>query len=409
MTSSNVVTVYHSNLPPPKNLKIKTLSETSIELSWTNSLLNESGFIIERRAINSGVDFSAIGETTSLLFTDSDIQKDKQYLYRVKAFRGTDTTRSSEEISVQFEVSYMISKHFSEYGGSPDSKTPLAMQLNDTWMIYSFQNKSYFYYYKLLTFVHTSYSTYGAENIVTDLDIYGDERIVIATSSGFVFGREYPQFGNNKTYLLSDGPVTDVLFLDDKSIFASAAYDGEIKVVDYDFLRLVTSYYDVQYGKNVILAYDKRNDILISASESGYMTQYNIENEEIRLTQYMGNPITAICFDKNKNRLYFGQQNGVIKIWNVETNALIDSFFAHNGTVTDIKIAQDGDVLISGGKDNTVKLWNFSPIKNFRSFSDVNYLSGFITLAVSNDLNIIATSVKNSITVWRFFKGWKEF
>jgi hypothetical protein len=274
MTSTKVVNVYHINLPPPTNLSVVSLSETSLQLNWDNSLLHVEGFIIERKPRYSNLPFEKIGETYSPYFTDNNLSKDLEYLYKVRAYRGSDTTGYSNEISVHYITTFLNSKYFNRYGGDPNIKTPLAMQINDYnyWTLYSFQNTSYFNYYNISTTTEGNYSLSSPENKIKNIIIHSSGRILFASSTGKAFGRKYPGFAYYEEFLLSNQPLTDVIFLDNSSVFASAAQDGEIKIVNYDQSQVISSYYNVVSDGEVLLAFDDHNNILISTSEAGYMT-----------------------------------------------------------------------------------------------------------------------------------------
>jgi fibronectin type 3 domain-containing protein len=77
-------------LNPPTGLTAQPLSDTSIRLTWRDNSANEDGFKIERCKLFNCADFTALtefgpGVTT---YTDTGLDKDSYYSYRVKAYIG---------------------------------------------------------------------------------------------------------------------------------------------------------------------------------------------------------------------------------------------------------------------------------------------------------------------------------
>ena len=87
----------------PTGLAATATSYETIELNWTDNTSNEAGFIIER-SVNSGP-FTELGSPapsngdSSASFTDSGLTGDKDYSYRVYAFKGEDSTAYSDTAS----------------------------------------------------------------------------------------------------------------------------------------------------------------------------------------------------------------------------------------------------------------------------------------------------------------------
>ncbi|GGM96068.1 hypothetical protein GCM10010967_32000 [Dyadobacter beijingensis] len=72
----------------PANLSAKVISSGQVDLKWQDNADNEAGFDVERS--DNGTQFSKIGETNANAadFTDSGVQPNRKYWYRVVARNG---------------------------------------------------------------------------------------------------------------------------------------------------------------------------------------------------------------------------------------------------------------------------------------------------------------------------------
>ncbi|MBN2385253.1 fibronectin type III domain-containing protein [bacterium] len=88
-------------LKPPHRLKAKSLSNSSIKLSWKEICLNVAGYVVERK--KQGEFFSVIGKLgpNANIFIDQNLSASTIYYYRIKAFNSVCESEYSKEISVQ--------------------------------------------------------------------------------------------------------------------------------------------------------------------------------------------------------------------------------------------------------------------------------------------------------------------
>lgn len=101
-----------------------------------------------------------------------------------------------------------------------------------------------------------------------------------------------------------------------------------------------------------------------------------------------------------------GDENGVLKIWDARTHRLLSSRNAHKGAVTDLKFTPDSSILLSGGKDKSVKAWVRDDDSNeFRyesKYSRINFPFWTHQLAISPDGNLVSVAAgSKSIAIWR--------
>ena len=88
--------------------------------------------------------------------------------------------------------------------------------------------------------------------------------------------------------------------------------------------------------------------------------------------------------------LYSASADQTIRVWDLNTFELLDVYRGHTDEVWSLDISPDGKRLVSGGKDNTVRIWPAKPkvkdssiirlIESQRSLSIANFDEGRVAV-----------------------------
>lgn len=111
------------------------------------------------------------------------------------------------------------------------------------------------------------------------------------------------------------------------------------------------------------------------------------------------NKITVIKFTNDSQFVITGGEDNSCKIWELLTGKLIQVLIEHDGALTSIDVPFNNNLIISGAKDRFVILWNF------KDGSVIHKLTGhydiIIKVAITFDGNImISGSREGIINVW---------
>ncbi|EGD80221.1 hypothetical protein PTSG_10899 [Salpingoeca rosetta] len=104
----------------------------------------------------------------------------------------------------------------------------------------------------------------------------------------------------------------------------------------------------------------------VSGSEGGYLKLWDVEarnplhDDPIATQNHAAHAVTALCMLRG-NRFAFARKDGSIQLWNM--NMGTDQRFqgrrnAHIGGVTCLAVTPDGQHLVSGGRDCTIRVWH---------------------------------------------------
>ncbi|TKW06260.1 hypothetical protein SEVIR_7G231300v4 [Setaria viridis] len=70
--------------------------------------------------------------------------------------------------------------------------------------------------------------------------------------------------------------------------------------------------------------------------------------------------VTTIMFHKDPKRLllFSGSEDGTVRVWNLETKKCVAVLKEHFSTVTSLTLSDDGQTLLSAGRDKVVTVWD---------------------------------------------------
>ena len=149
--------------------------------------------------------------------------------------------------------------------------------------------------------------------------------------------------------------VLSVAFAPDGKTLASdtrlwdVASGQRIKTLDYaDFV------YSVAFAPD--------GNTLASVGEDSTVRLWNIESEQLinRLTGHTGR-VLSVAFAPDGKILASAGEDGTVRLWNIESGQLINRLTGHGGWVYSVAFSPDGNTLASGSWDGTVLLWDMSP------------------------------------------------
>ena len=155
----------------------------------------------------------------------------------------------------------------------------------------------------------------------------------------------------------------------DGAYVATGSYDQSIHLWNTEDGTLVRSFIGHQ-GAVFDLAFRPDDQILASASADRTIKLWNIETGE--RTDTLSQPLKeqhTVLFSNDGKRLYAGGVDNRIRIWAISTqarettNPILETRFAHEGTILNLTLSLDGNTLASSADDQTVKIWKTASLK----------------------------------------------
>ncbi len=177
----------------------------------------------------------------------------------------------------------------------------------------------------------------------------------------------------DNTFATHGGEIRALVFSRDGKHFASASGYGEVKLWDATRLdkeqspRLPPLRARVPgQGSNVAFSPDSR--LLATGGGRNTVIIWDVESgaESLTLWGEHSGEVYAVAFSPvDDGRLIAtAGEDSAVKVWDSHTGKLIHSFRGHEGLVSSLAFSPDGERLISGSRDKTVKVWDMTQLRD---------------------------------------------
>ena len=167
--------------------------------------------------------------------------------------------------------------------------------------------------------------------------------------------------------------VLAVAFSPDGQFLATGDEIGQVNVWDVQRRRIVTqlegdstSVYTVKFSPD--------GKILAGTGYDGEIHLWNVENWERFGVLTIGATAFTISFSPDSSTLA-STGYGSVSLWGVDSGEKIATLAEHTGWVNAVAFSPDGSALISGGDDETLRIWDVTPYRStLLGGSGANYL-----------------------------------
>lgn len=114
--------------------------------------------------------------------------------------------------------------------------------------------------------------------------------------------------------------------------------------------------------------------------------------------------IRSVCFSPDGKYLATGAEDKLIRVWDIATRTIRNTFAGHEQDIYSLDFARDGRTIASGSGDRTVRLWDIEQGTNMLTLSIED---GVTTVAISPDTKYVAAgSLDKSVRVWDIHQGY---
>ncbi|KAI9731884.1 MAG: hypothetical protein M1834_004335 [Cirrosporium novae-zelandiae] len=154
--------------------------------------------------------------------------------------------------------------------------------------------------------------------------------------------------------------INSLVYSPDGQRVVTTADDGKIKVWDVVSGFCIVTFTEHSAGVTAC-EFAKRGNVLFTASLDGSVRAWDlIRFRNFRtFTAPTRLPFSCLSIDPSGEVVAAGSHDSFdIHIWSVQTGQLLDQLAGHEGPVSSLAFSSDGDSLISGSWDHTVRIWS---------------------------------------------------
>jgi WD40 repeat protein/serine/threonine protein kinase len=153
--------------------------------------------------------------------------------------------------------------------------------------------------------------------------------------------------------------ILHVAFSRDDALLASSSTDGVVKLWDVKERRERTTFTRERAHMASTMAFSADGRLLAHASWNHFtIGVWDVEHDgPLATLEGHTRPVVAVAFSPQGNMLASGARDGTLRLWNAET-AEQTALPGHAIMIRTLTFSPDGRTLASAGADRTVKLWD---------------------------------------------------
>ncbi len=109
--------------------------------------------------------------------------------------------------------------------------------------------------------------------------------------------------------------------------------------------------------------------------------------------------VTSVVFSNDGQTLVSGSYDKTMRLWSVDEKKLLHVFEGHTETVTSVAFSSDGQTLASGSHDKTVRLWSVAERKTIYTFKGHTHWVTSVAFS-SDDRTLASGSWDKTVQLW---------
>lgn len=202
------------------------------------------------------------------------------------------------------------------------------------------------------------------------------------------------------TFTGHSGVVSSVALSPDSQILASGSYDKSIKLWDVTTKKPIRTLQGVSSLVSSIV-FSPRTDqkILTAGLVEGRVLQWGLEKDSWPSTLLWNTQkVESLAISSDCKTLIIGDGRGGIKVVKLDMGVEFSSVSSHQGSVASVVISPDSKTFLSAGND--IRLWNIESRELMETFSEHSAKVCSVAFSFSGD-NFASSSQDGTIKIWQ--------
>ncbi|KAJ7245664.1 WD40-repeat-containing domain protein, partial [Mycena haematopus] len=205
------------------------------------------------------------------------------------------------------------------------------------------------------------------------------------------------------------GDVLSTVFIQNGYV-ASASYDGTIRFWNpEDGAPVLTPFVPMPFATHpesiTSVAFSEKACFLVAGSRDGDTSIWDMKSHDILATLPHHNPVTCVSLSPTSRVVITGCKNGTVTFWDIESRQECRQVFRdHTEPVTSITFLED-EIALSGSLDKSIEIWDSSTGKLILG-PLAGHTKPVTCVAFSDDgQRLVSGAMDHSIRVWNVGSG----
>ncbi|MBW4511122.1 MAG: myosin kinase [Scytonematopsis contorta HA4267-MV1] len=189
------------------------------------------------------------------------------------------------------------------------------------------------------------------------------------------------------------------------------AEDSKIQVVNslrgkLDSEPLIKTFTSKGHSSTVnSVSFSQDGKIIATASYDGTLKLWDVASARVIQTFHgHSGTVNSVSFSPNGKFIASASQDKTVKLWDVTTGKVIKTLNGHSSDVNSVSFSSDGKVIASASWDETVKLWDAASGKVIKTLN--GHSSVVNSISLSSDGKVMASaSFDNTVKLWDVVTG----
>ncbi|KAJ5689252.1 hypothetical protein N7462_003644 [Penicillium macrosclerotiorum] len=200
-----------------------------------------------------------------------------------------------------------------------------------------------------------------------------------------------------------------IAYSPDGQKIVTTADDGKVKVWDVKSGFCIVTFTEHSSGVTAC-EFAKKGNVLFTASLDGSIRAWDlIRYRNFRtFTAPTRLSFSALAVDPSGEVVCAGSPDSFdIHVWSVQTGQLLDQLSGHEGPVSSLAFAADGNHLVSGSWDSTVRVWSI--FGRTQTSEPLQLMSDVLSVSFRPDgKQIAASTLDGQLSFWNVFDAIQE-
>ncbi|WP_427157181.1 eIF2A-related protein [Aliinostoc sp. HNIBRCY26] len=201
--------------------------------------------------------------------------------------------------------------------------------------------------------------------------------------------------------------VQDLQFSPDGKIFVSAGWDGKVtiwrrkQIVNASQLTTFLAHRDIIQTVRI----SQNGKLLATASADKTIKIWDIQTQKLLQTlKGHQDRVTSISFSPDNQTIVSGSADKTIKIWQLSNGHLLRTITGHHDVVNTVNFSPDGQILATGSDDKTIKLWQVTDGKLLQNLQGHGLAIASVKFSPNGKI-LASASWDNTIKIWQIPDG----